>query len=168
MRPLQTTGRYPEKYGRRRSAGILAESKGPAMSSLVICREVAEDILGKGRPTNACDQHRDGTTSKWTLFPDSVLPLENVWPHWQLPYQWHSWSPPLTATIHSPSSTPKLSGRGPVSIFPRKSSTHVLRGEQPGRKAVQAGNRGPTARLFYVVLWLGGQSQRPCGMSPPC
>lgn len=97
---------------------------------------------GRGAwPATAWGQHVGGTTSKWTsLFLDNVLPLENVWLHWQLPSQWRSWSPPLTATIHSQSSTPKRPGRDLVSIFPQRSSTHVLGGEQPERKATQAGS----------------------------
>lgn len=91
-------------------------------------------------------QHVGGTACKWTsLFLDSVLPLENVWLPWRLPSQWRSWSPPLTATIHSQSSTPKRPERELVSIFPPRSSTHVPRGEQPGRATTQAGSSSPAA-----------------------
>lgn len=118
---------------------------------------------GKGTwPTSAWGQHVDGTTSKWiSLFPDNVLPLENVWLHWQLPSQWHSWSPLLTATIHSQSSTPKPPERDLVSIFPQRSSTHVLRGGQPGREATQAGRKQQpySTGSFHSLRGAGGQSQ---------
>lgn len=122
------------------------------------------DILGKGPGPQCMGPAYGGTTSKWTsLFPGNVLPLENVWPHWQLPYQWHSWSPLLTATIHSQSSTPKPPERGLVSIFPQGSSIHMLRGEHPRRKATQAGNSS-LVELWAYVVWeeRGGQRHVAC------
>lgn len=89
-------------------------------------------------PTNTWGQHVSGSTSEWTcLFPDNVLPLENVWLPWQLPSQWHSWSPPLTATIRSPSSTPKPTGRDLVSIFPQVISLCAGRRAPEGRPCRQ-------------------------------
>lgn len=125
------------------------------MSNRVIHGEMAWSILGK-RPRPPCTGPAWGdTTSKWTsLFLGNVLPLENVWPHWQLPSQWRSWSPRLIATIHSRSSTPKPPGRGLVSIFPQRSPTHVLRGKQQGRKVTQAGKSSLAALLVYI-LWEG-------------
>lgn len=158
VRPLYTTGQCPEK-NREKVVLVILLSPGFRDSSRVICGEMAWDILGK-RPGPPCmGPACGGTISKWTsLFPGNVLPLENVWPHWQLPSQWHSWSPPLTATIHSQSSTPKPPGRGLVSIFPQRSSTHALRGEQPGRQATQAGNSSLEALLVYIV-WEGPGDQ---------
>lgn len=112
----------------------------------------------------------DGTTSKWIfLFPDNVLPLENAWLHWQLPSQWHSWSPLLTATIHSQSSTPKPPERDLVSIFLQRSSTHVLRGGQPGRKATQADRKQPPYSTDSLHSLRGARRSDPrlCCMSPP-
>lgn len=92
--------------------------------------------------TGVCDQHPDGITSKWTsLSPGNVPLLENVWLPWQLPSQWHSWSPTLTAIIPSQSSTPRLPGSGLVSIFSRRS---------PGTS--QEGGGGGTAVLRCGIL----------------
>lgn len=84
--------------------------------------------------TNVCDQHPDGITSKWTsLSPGNALLLENVWLPWRLPSQWHSWSPTLTAIIHSQSSTPRLLGSGLVSIFSQRSLGTSQEGGGDGR-----------------------------------
>lgn len=98
--------------------------------------------------TNAWGQHGGGTPSKWTsLFPGSVLPLENAWPHWQPPYQWHSWSLPLTATTRSPSSTPKPPGRGLVSTIHQRSSLMYLE-ESSGRKSQKDKDSSPQSCWF--------------------
>ena len=109
-------------------------------------------------PTNAWGQHEGVTTSKWTsLFPGNVLPLENAWPHWQLPYQWHSWSPPLTATTHSQSSTPKPPGRGLVSILPEV-ITDVLE-ESSGREG-HAGRDGSLQHCCWFMWSERGREVR--------
>lgn len=115
------------------------------MSSGVIYEKRPETSWGRGL---ACQwgQHVSGSTSEWTcLFPDNVLPLENAWLPWQLPFQWHSWSPPLTATIRSPSSTPKPPGRDLVSIFPQIISPCAGRRAQEGRPCRQGAMACSTA-----------------------
>lgn len=120
-------------------------------------------------PTDAWGQHGAVTTSKWTsLFPGNVLPLENAWPHWQVPYQWHSWSPPLTATTHCQSSTPKPPGRGLVSIIPQRSSLMCLK-KAAGGKATQAGTAACSTVAGSRGLGGAGRSElAPCGTSPSC
>ena len=112
----------------------------------------------EAQSTNAWGRHGAGTTSKWTsLFPGSVLPLENAWPHWQPPHQWHSWSPPLTATTRSPSSTPKPPGRGLVSTIHQRSSLMRLeecRGREKARKA-----RTAAPALLVHMVWEGPGGQ---------
>lgn len=118
-------------------------------------------------PPSAWGQHVSGSTSNWTcLFTDNVLPSENAWLPWQLPFQWHSWSPPLTATIRSRSSTPKAPGRDLVSIFPH--TGHQL---CAGRRARKEGcaNREPwPAALRLDMLWGTRGQGWMCCMSSTC
>lgn len=118
--------------------------------------------------TSAWGQHGGGTTSKWTsLFPGSVLPLENAWPHWQLPYQWHSWSPPLTATTRSPSSTPKPPGRGLVSTIHQRSSLMCLE-ESSGRESQKGKASSPQPCQSCGLRGARRSELVPCDRSPSC
>lgn len=127
----------------------------PGMSYGVIWEKRTETSWGRGLAVNIWGQHVSGSTSEWTcLFLDNVLPLENAWLPWQLPFRWHSWSPPLTATIRSRSSTPKHPGRDLVSIFPQVISPCTGKRAQEGTLCRQ----GAVARS--TAAWHALRDQR--------